>query len=101
LYEYGSVKGDDNIRAEIQARGPVSAYINAECIETYTSGVNLYDTCNTRTTNHAIQIAGTLCFVYFVCSARLLFNARVYCVVAMFQSFRTACVFVSLYCTTY
>ena len=29
LSEYGSVKGDENIMAEIYARGPVSAYINA------------------------------------------------------------------------
>lgn len=36
LSEYGSVSGDENIMAEIYARGPVSAYINAECIETYT-----------------------------------------------------------------
>jgi cathepsin X len=58
LSEYGSVKGDENIMSEIYARGPVSAYINAECIEEYTSGVNMYDTCNTRTTNHAIQLNG-------------------------------------------
>ena len=64
--------------AEIYARGPVSAYINADCIETYTGhsilsfrlitliplfiaflgGINMYDTCNTRTTNHAIQLNG-------------------------------------------
>lgn len=29
-----------------------------ECIETYTSGINMYDTCDTRTTNHAIQLNG-------------------------------------------
>ena len=56
--EYGSVTGDENIMAEIYARGPVSAYINAECIETYSGGVNMYDSCNTRTTNHAIQLNG-------------------------------------------
>jgi len=56
--EFGSVKGDTEIMAEIYARGPVSAYINAECIETYTGGINMYDTCNTRTTNHAIQLNG-------------------------------------------
>lgn len=58
LSEYGSVRGDDDIMAEIYARGPVSAYINAECIETYTSGINEYDTCSTRITNHAVQING-------------------------------------------
>lgn len=52
------MKGDDEIMAEIYARGPVSAYINAECIETYTSGVNMYDTCQTHITNHAIQLNG-------------------------------------------
>jgi len=56
--EYGSVKGDTNIMAEILARGPLSAYINADCIEDYTGGVNMYDTCNTRSTNHAIQLNG-------------------------------------------
>uniref|UniRef100_A0A7S3HM96 Peptidase C1A papain C-terminal domain-containing protein n=1 Tax=Spumella elongata TaxID=89044 RepID=A0A7S3HM96_9STRA len=56
--EHGSVKGDDEIRSEILNRGPVSAYINAECIETYSGGINMYDTCNTHTTNHAIQING-------------------------------------------
>jgi cathepsin X len=58
LKEYGTARGDENIMSEIFSRGPVSAYINAECIETYTSGINMYDTCNTRTTNHAIQLNG-------------------------------------------
>jgi len=58
ISEYGSVLGDENIMSEIYARGPVSAYINAYCIETYTGGINMYDTCDTRTTNHAIQING-------------------------------------------
>jgi cathepsin X len=58
ISEYGTVRGDENIMAEIYARGPVSAYINANCIETYTGGVNMYDTCNTKITNHAIQLNG-------------------------------------------
>lgn len=58
LSEYGSVTGDENIMAEIYERGPVSAYINANCIEEYTGGINMYDTCLTRTTNHAIQLNG-------------------------------------------
>jgi cathepsin X len=58
LKEFGSVKGDTNIMSEIYARGPVAAYINANCIETYTGGINMYDTCSTRTTNHAIQLNG-------------------------------------------
>jgi len=56
--EYGSVRGDTNIMTEILARGPVSAYINANCIETYTGGINMYDTCNPLTINHAIQLNG-------------------------------------------
>ena len=58
LSEYGSVRGDKNIQSEIYARGPVSAYINAECIEDYSGGVNMYDTCVTKTINHAIQLNG-------------------------------------------
>ena len=34
ISEYGGVKGDANIMAEIYARGPVSAYLNANCLET-------------------------------------------------------------------
>jgi len=58
ISEYGSVSGDENIMSEIYARGPVSAYINANCIETYTGGINMYDTCNPRETNHAIELNG-------------------------------------------
>jgi cathepsin X len=56
--EYGRVQGDQNIMSEIYQRGPVAAYINANCIENYTGGINMYDTCNPKTTNHAIQING-------------------------------------------
>ena len=58
ISEYGSVTGDENIMMEVATRGPVSAYLNANCIETYTGGVNMYDTCSDKTTNHAIQING-------------------------------------------
>jgi len=60
ISEYGGVKGDANIMAEIYARGPVSAYLNANCLETpeYKGGVVMYDTCVTKTTNHAIQLNG-------------------------------------------
>lgn len=44
--------------SEIYMRGPVSAYINAYCIEDYSGGINMYDTCSTHTTNHAIQLNG-------------------------------------------
>jgi cathepsin X len=50
ISEYGSTTGDDNIRAEIYARGPVTAYINAICIEEYTGGINMYDSCVAKTT---------------------------------------------------
>ena len=58
ISEYGTARGDDNIMAEIAARGPVSAYLNANCIETYTGGINMYDTCNPKQINHAIQLNG-------------------------------------------
>jgi cathepsin X len=57
ISEYGGVRGDENIMAEIMARGPVAAYIDANCIEDYTGGINMYDTCR-RVTNHAIQLNG-------------------------------------------
>jgi len=56
--EYGSTYGDSNIMAEIYARGPVAAYINANCIEEYKGGIAPYDNCNAKMTNHAIQING-------------------------------------------
>lgn len=55
--EYGTAKGDHEIMAEIFARGPVSAYIDATCIEFYTGGINMYDTCS-KVINHAIQLNG-------------------------------------------
>jgi cathepsin X len=55
--EYGSVAGEENIMAEIYARGPVSCYIDANCIEDYTGGVADYSECGLLT-NHAIQING-------------------------------------------
>lgn len=55
--EYGTARGDHEIMAEIYARGPVSAYIDATCIETYTGGINNYDTCS-GIINHAIQLNG-------------------------------------------
>jgi cathepsin X len=60
LSEYGTVSGDENIMAEIFARGPVSAYINAYCLEdpVYEGGIAMYDTCDNTITNHAIQLNG-------------------------------------------
>jgi len=67
--EFGSVRGDERIMAEIAARGPVSASINAECIEDYKGGIIMYGVdqgpgipadCRTGplSVNHAIQLAG-------------------------------------------
>ena len=51
-------ENDEEIMAEIYARGPVSAYINANCLEhpTYTGGIIMYDTCAGSLTNHAISL---------------------------------------------
>lgn len=42
ISEFGSVSGDDAIMAEIYARGPVSCYIDANPLEDYTGGINMY-----------------------------------------------------------
>ena len=57
ISEFGGVNGEENIMAEIMERGPVAAYIDANCIENYSGGINMYDTCR-RITNHAIQLNG-------------------------------------------
>ena len=61
--EFGTVRGDENIMAEIASRGPVSVAINANCIEDYTGGIIYYgqDTdCKTGSlhNNHAVQLNG-------------------------------------------
>ena len=58
LSEFGTVYGDENIMAEIYARGPVAANINAECLETYTGGIHMYDNCMPNLINHVIQLNG-------------------------------------------
>lgn len=55
--EYGSVTGEENIMAEMMARGPVACYIDANCIEEYDGGVADYSACGVMT-NHAIQLSG-------------------------------------------
>ena len=57
LSEFGTAHGDEEIMMEIYARGPVAANIDATCIETYTGGVNMYDTCR-QLTNHVISLNG-------------------------------------------
>jgi len=58
ISEYGPVSGDLNIMAEIYARGPISVYLNSQCLHSYTGGINLYDECNNTETNHAVQLNG-------------------------------------------
>jgi cathepsin X len=41
----------------VYARGPLSCYIDATCLEDYTGGVEDYEECNLYT-NHAIALAG-------------------------------------------
>jgi len=56
--EYGVVENDaDQIMAEIYARGPVAATINAEPIVEYTGGV-FDDQDASRGTNHIVSIVG-------------------------------------------
>jgi cathepsin X len=56
--EFGTAHGDYEIMAEIYARGPLAANIDATCLEDYKGGINMYDTCNTVLVNHAISLNG-------------------------------------------
>lgn len=58
LSEFGTAHGDDEIMAEIYARGPVAANIDAKCLEDYKGGINMYDSCNTVLINHVISLNG-------------------------------------------
>ena len=58
LSEFGTAHGDDEIMAEIYARGPVAANIDANCLHDYQGGINMYDTCNTVLINHVISLNG-------------------------------------------
>lgn len=64
ISEYGRVIGDRNIQSEIMTRGPVACYINSQCIETYTGGINMYnesengEACKPYLFDHAIQLNG-------------------------------------------
>lgn len=60
ISEYGVAMGDDEIMAEIYARGPVAVALNADCLEypEYEPGtICMYDTCPSLT-NHIVQLAG-------------------------------------------
>jgi len=55
--QYGTVTGDAAIQAEIFARGPVAAYIDADPLEDYSDcSINSY--AGAFGINHAIQLAG-------------------------------------------
>jgi len=57
--EYGVVDQDaDKIKAEIYARGPVSAGVNAEPLLNYTGGVFSDDEDSLKFTNHIVSIVG-------------------------------------------
>jgi cathepsin X len=58
--EYGRVFGDENIMAEIYARGPVSCYLDANCLEDYTGGIADYD-CGPLVSTYLCALGG--CFV--------------------------------------
>ena len=57
ISEFGTAWGDTEIMAEVYARGPVAANIDATCIEDYTGGINMYDSCR-RIVNHVVSING-------------------------------------------
>eukprot|EP00607_Mallomonas_marina_P007777 CAMPEP_0182417606 /NCGR_PEP_ID=MMETSP1167-20130531/2065_1 /TAXON_ID=2988 /ORGANISM="Mallomonas Sp, Strain CCMP3275" /LENGTH=294 /DNA_ID=CAMNT_0024591287 /DNA_START=41 /DNA_END=925 /DNA_ORIENTATION=- len=58
VVEYGSVQGEVNIMMELYERGPISVYLNAECLLSYKGGISLYDECDNTITNHAVQLNG-------------------------------------------
>jgi cathepsin X len=57
LSEFGTAFGDEQIMAEIYARGPVAANIDADCLHYYTGGINMYDSCR-KLINHVISLNG-------------------------------------------
>lgn len=57
LSEFGTAHGDEEIMAEIYARGPLVGNIDATCIADYTGGINMYDNCS-KIVNHAVSING-------------------------------------------
>ncbi len=56
--EYASVSGFEKIKAEIYARGPVSASVNANPLHEYSKGVIKGAVCNTKSTNHVVTLSG-------------------------------------------
>ncbi|GMH98783.1 hypothetical protein TrST_g11141 [Triparma strigata] len=58
IAEYGTVKGADNMKAEIFARGPIACGINAEPILDYSGGVYTDTKFSHKLVNHIISIVG-------------------------------------------
>ncbi len=59
ISEYGTVQGEDQMKAEIYARGPIacSVYAHSDAFEKYTSGV-IVDHTEYNITTHVVAITG-------------------------------------------
>jgi cathepsin X len=55
--QYGQISGEQDMLAEIYARGPISCGVDADPIETYTGGI-FYDTTGSQDINHIIAVVG-------------------------------------------
>ncbi len=55
--QYGSVSGEQNMMAEIYARGPISCGVDASVIENYTGGI-FYDKTGADSIDHIISVVG-------------------------------------------
>ena len=59
IAEYGTVKGEDNMMAEIYARGPIACYVNASPLHEYNGGIfTSSDPSQDRSTNHVVSVVG-------------------------------------------
>jgi cathepsin X len=57
--EYGKVSGEDDLLAEIYARGPVACYVNASPLHEYEGGIfTTTDPADDDHTNHVVSIVG-------------------------------------------
>lgn len=56
IAEYGSVKGEENMMAEIYARGPIACGVDATPLHEYTGGV--FTGSDDTDVNHIISIVG-------------------------------------------
>jgi len=59
IAEYGVVKGEDDMMAEIFARGPIACYINSSPLHEYQGGVyRSNNPADDDHTNHVISVVG-------------------------------------------